>query len=386
MRSIFVALSSPLALAACAAGGERASSRVDSAGIEIVTSRAEDRPAPWTVKEVGRVAGSVNDTLFVSGADDLEMAAGPDRFYVLDRRASRVAMIDTLGRLVGSFGKEGDGPGEMRTGMAIALDDNGDVTLLDMGRGRLISFSATGETLGDKPIPSAHMGTFRLGHFGPDLVMDKRVQDSSGMAMQVAIVSRGDSGVLASLPLPEMRLVTLHACGMEVQLPAMPILAPGLNWSSSGNWLAVVSDAEYDVRVFHAGGARRRVRRTIPSRDATSEIALEAIGEEGGLSFSGGDCSLAPDEMVEKMGVADRVPAIQDVLIDSEGWLRVQRYAVGDEPVLIDIFNPGGEYVGTMTGEHPMPDAASGNYIATAVDDSLGLPTIVVSRIDGRGN
>ena len=332
------------------------------------------------------MAGSVNDTLFVSGADDLEMAAGSDRFYVLDRRASRVAMIDTLGQLVGSFGKEGDGPGEMRTGMAIAIDDNGNVTLLDMGRGRLISFSPTGEALGDAPIPSAHMGTFQLGHLGPDLVMNRRVQDSSSMAMEVVIVSRGDSGVLASLPLPELRLVTLHACGMEMSLPEMPILSPGLNWSSSGDWLAVVSDAEYDVRVFHAGGTPRRVRRTVPPRAGTEEIALQAIGEAGGLSFSGGDCSLAPEEMVDKMGVAGRVPAIQAVLIDSDGWLRVQRYSVGDEPVLVDLFNPDGEYVGTMSGEHPMPDAAAGNYVATAVDDSLGLPTIVVSRIDGRGN
>ena len=386
MKAIGVALLGPLALVACAAGGEHAASRVDSAGIEIVTSSAEDLPAPWTVDRVGTIGGSPSDTLLVSGADDLELAAGSDRFYVLDRRAYRVAMVDTLGWLLGSFGKEGDGPGEMRTAMAVAVGDNGDVTLLDMGRGRLISFSATGEPLGDDPIPPAHMGTFRLGHLGPDLVMDRRVADSTSMAMEVVIVSRGDSGVLASLPLPEMRMVSLHACGMEFQLPAMPILSPGLNWSSSGDWLAVVSDAAYDVRVFHTGGAPRRLRRTVPPREATEEIALQAIGEAGGLSFSGGDCSLAPEEMVDKMGVADRVPAIQDVLIDSEGWLRVQRYSVGDEPVQVDVFNPDGEYVGTMSGEHPMPDAASGNYIATAVDDSLGLPTIVISRIDGREN
>ena len=87
---------------------------------------------------------------------------------------------------------------------------------------------------------------------------------------------------------------------------------------------------------------------------------------------------------MEQMGVADLVPAIQDVMIDADGWLRIQRFVVGDEPVLVDIFNPDGEYVGTFTGANPMPAAAFGDYVATATEDSLGFPTIVVSRIDGR--
>ncbi|HEU4801477.1 MAG TPA: hypothetical protein VFS94_12700 [Gemmatimonadales bacterium] len=383
MKAICVALLSPLVLAACAAGGEHAATRVDSAGVEIVTSSAEDLPAPWSLVEVGKFGGELGDTILVSSAERLTVIAGSDRFYALDPRASRVVVIDTLGMMLRAFGRAGDGPGELRYPAALSvLADT--VTVLDLNRGRLVFYSSDGETLGDEPIPEAHNRSFRVGYFGHELVMDRRSQDSTGVITEVLVVARGDSGVLERHWSPTPGSAELTACGMRVVMRAMPLFAPRLQWSSSGDWLAVVSSADYDIMVHHVGSAPRRVRRAIQARKASEELARQYIGESWKLGIDNRDCDVAPDEVMEQMGVADLVPAIQDVMIDADGWLRIQRFVVGDEPVLVDIFNPDGEYVGTFTGANPMPAAAFGDYVATATEDSLGFPTIVVSRIDGR--
>lgn len=382
MKAICVALLSPLVLAACAAGGEHAASRVDSAGIEIVTSPAEDLPAPWTLVPIGRFGGGSSDTLLVAEPDELRLAAGAGRFFVLDPEAPRVITLDSSGQLLSMFGKVGDGPGEIRDPLAIALSGKDSVTLLDMARWRLLTFSPEGDTLGDAAIPGESMGTFGLGYLGGALVMERHVRESTRMTRDLVIVGRGDSGVLARYRSPEVRTMEVAKCGVVMRLP--PLLEPRLEWSSAGDWLAVVSSAEYDVGVFHVGSAPRRVRRAIAPREGAEELARRELGEGWELNTGERTCLVPPDEVIEGRGVADRVPTIERLLIDADGWLRVLRYSVGDEAEKVDVFNPAGEYIGTITGEDAMPAAAAGDYIATAMEDSLGLASIVVSRIEGR--
>lgn len=383
MRRALGALLAPLGLAACGAADAHVADRVDSAGIEIVTSSAEDLPAPWRLVEVGRFGGDPDDTMIVSSIERLRLTASPEQFFILDTRASRVVAVDTLGQYIGSFGRAGDGPGELRypSGISVSADT---VTIVDLERARLVSYSPAGKLLSDTPVPEQHRSSFRLGHFGRQLIMDRRDQDSTWFTVEVVIVSQGDSGVLGRQRSPLPGSAELHACGMQVVMRAVPLFAPRLNWSSAGDWLAVVNSADYDVTVHHAGNPSRRLRRAIPPREATESLARQQIGDTWKLGIDDRDCEVAPDEVIKQMGVAERVPAIQDVMIDANGWLWVQRYAVGDEPVFVDLFNPDGEYAGTLRGENSMPDAAAGDYVASAIEDSLGLPAIVVSRIEGR--
>lgn len=375
-------LLAPLGIAACGAADAHVADRVDSAGIEIVTSPGEDLPAPWELVEVGKVGGGLSDTLFEEDPEFLVLDGGSSHFFVLDRTARRIVTLDTLARVVSVFGRSGDGPGEFRFPSSVSAARGDDLTVLDVGRRRLISFSPTGDTRGDQAMPEGYAGGFRLGYLGDALVLEKARRDSTRRSLDLAIVGRGDSGILARYRSPEARSVTFPSCGVSMMEP--PLFSPYLSWSAAGDWLAVSATDEYDVSVYHGGSTPRRVRRAIPPRAATEELARQELGEGREMRVGDRRCTIPADEVMEARGIGERIPAIRRVVVDTDGWLRVMRYTIRGEVQKVDVFNPDGEYIGTMTGEHPMPDAVAGSYVAKAIEDTLGLPTIVVSRIEGR--
>jgi DNA-binding beta-propeller fold protein YncE len=73
------------------------------------------------------------------------VAAGRDgRFYVLDNDAGRVAVFDTAGKFLFSFGDKGDAPGRFLHPSAIAAGTDGRIYVADTGNSRIEIFSSDG--------------------------------------------------------------------------------------------------------------------------------------------------------------------------------------------------------------------------------------------------
>ena len=104
----------------------------------------------------------IGDFYRMPGAAPPETIAAPvavatsndGRVYVSDAggayaNASRVAVFDTEGRFVKSFGKQGSGKGDLRQPGGVAVDQAGRCIVADSGNHRVAIFDSTGEWLGN---------------------------------------------------------------------------------------------------------------------------------------------------------------------------------------------------------------------------------------------
>jgi len=97
---------------------------------------------------------------------------------VIDSFEIRIYCADRDGRTVGYFGREGDGPGEFIGLTSIDRAPDGGIVVVDMERGRLLSFHPMGELLSESKAPAAFIPTGRIAGslFGKALVSDENVE------------------------------------------------------------------------------------------------------------------------------------------------------------------------------------------------------------------
>jgi hypothetical protein len=172
-----------------------------------------------------------------------------------------------------------------------------------------------------------------------------------------------------------------------VGLSLPPLFTPSLlwgPWDAVGNRIAVAPGVEYVVNV-HQGDRVSSVRRDLPPRPVTNEMALAEVGEERTVTFDDGipPCKIPAEEVVERQGFAPVLPTVGAVALAPGGSLWVKRGAVKGEAAIIDVFAPAGEYRGTLPAGSPWPVAFTpfGDVIAVETDD-LDVERVVVFAVE----
>lgn len=145
---------------ACAGGGRDVQTyhMRDSAGVHLVTTgtrAAWDTTGGWRLRETLRIGGSVRDsTQRFAGIADLALDDAGN-ILVLDARAGRVAVYDSAGHWLRAFGHGGTGPGGFSSGAtAIEVTGGDTVFVVDASRSRVLVFTAAGASIGafDTPL------------------------------------------------------------------------------------------------------------------------------------------------------------------------------------------------------------------------------------------
>ncbi|HEX2079622.1 MAG TPA: hypothetical protein VHG08_17985, partial [Longimicrobium sp.] len=131
MRALHTATTVALTLTLASGGCARAQDTVGT-----LPEAAERRASAIPVREVAR---STVDTLFqqVTGLD----VDSRGRVYVGDWFAARVAVLDSAGRLVGTVGRRGLGPGEFRSIRGVQVLPGDSVLVFDPSAARLSVFA-----------------------------------------------------------------------------------------------------------------------------------------------------------------------------------------------------------------------------------------------------
>lgn len=140
---------------------------------------------------------------------------------------------------------------------------------------------------------------------------------------------------------------------------------------------------EYDIRYRHGGDDTRIVRRAIAPPAATPELTRLELGEGESWVIGGGqECTVPPDEVIEKRGVAAHVPLIGALRLAPDGDLWVRRSDVGRDAAPIDIIDAAGHYRGFIhpTAPWPVVFGPDGRILALEEDD-LGVRTVVPYRL-----
>lgn len=379
MKRTWLAVLGALA-AACGGDGGPPVTRVDSAGVEIVTYAGPDVPLAWTFDSLFALGGSDDgaDTFYevhraVVGTD----AAG--HLYVLDRSAKRIVVFDSTGGFVRAAGGPGGGPGEMEWPGVLAVAPDGRAGAYDFAKGALVWFGPDNAVLDQELI----VGGFNGGEVhvsDSGLVLPWRVWGSEVTDAgrdELVRLSRADTVRLISVLGAPGKQTFFKSCSMGISgIP--PVFWPSVRWAAAGNRVAVTTVARYEVLLFSGTDTTHVIRRPLEPAAATTEAAAQEIGDAFRVRTSVGERVCDTHEVVEQLGVADHVPIIAEIHGGPHGtwWVR-RRDAAG-----VDVFAPDGGYLGTLPGTAPFPALSlPGDRIASIVTDELDVQRLVIYRV-----
>lgn len=364
----------------CGEGGESVPEvvRVDSAGVEWVTTVGDDAPLDIEFRRVATLGGEgeVQDLFQLTAAG---LAVGPGgEIVVLDPGNNRVVIFDESGDFIRTWGREGQGPGEFQIPTALTVGPDGVVEIYDLGRGRNIRFDMYGELQEDtEGMPGFIGGRVRM--YGDARVF--RVRDTSGGVWSLRRIEDGVDGepeLILESDLAPHESVTYRSCGIRLSLP--PLFSQMPAWDAAGNMIAIVKQDEYRADIHSLDGMRRSVARDIEPREATMEDAEVYLGEGRRWTIGAGEeCVVPPDEVISERGIADHLPMVDDVAWRPGGELWVQRFKPDVENGPIDVFRPDGEYRGTLPTGTPWPDLfRSEDQVLVIEEDDVGYETVAL--------
>lgn len=373
-----------LALLAAACGGGSSDSgsvvRADSAGVEIVRNASADRELPWEFEREWSIGGSADDRLAVSELPPFHVATdGAERVYVLEEDDHRVLGVSAGGAVLDTLGRPGDGPGELASPSAIAVDEYGSVSVYDYGRGGLVRWSAAGEPRDFLRVDARFWGP-GIAVTDAGVVFTALAGEGNGTSSQrLAVWSPEADRTLVSFERMPDRLANFPTCGFR-GLPVPPLFAPELVWAASGSRVVLNVEVSYVLDVFDEGRHVRSIRRDLEPRPVDRDMALREVGE--GLPIPVANCTVPPDEVVRGRGYADVLPSVRWVTLSPEGDVWVLRGHVAGEPIRIDVFAADGAYRGTAPPGVPFPVAFLGPERMVVIErDAMDAPRLAAWRI-----
>ncbi len=326
----------------------------DSAGVRIV--EYEDSPgSPAGRLELIATYGTLDGPgAFGSVADVAVDDSG--EVYVLDRQARRVTVWTADGTLVRTFGGGGGGPGELTNPNHVALRGDGTVLVGELFPAELHWYDSEGAPLRDRrlELPSQEEGVAAVlsewRSVDPDItrVRVARVRTDSEEAVHVVVEVDGTGT-------PGDTLLRWTQPGATPAPP--PIFAPSLSWDllPDGRF-AVAPGGAYEVRVHDSRGRLvgiyRRSTSPVQVNRELRERARTTFRE--GMSETGAPAAML-DALAEEVEIAPTLPAVQEIRVSRPNgtlWVAVPRPAVDSEELVevasYDRYAADGSFLGRV--------------------------------------
>ena len=384
-------------------------------GQEIVTLPAEDRWLEPRLEEVYRIG-------LPSGAEweqfgDVESVAFDDAsiLYLFDDQAQRILVVGPDGRLIRRLGGLGDGPGEFREAVEMAVMPDGRVIVADFRRRGFHLFHADGEF--DRMVPMS--GVTQVMRVGPIRALPgtEAIARVPTLATQILTMSHELSISHSSHAIEREDLSgeqTATDTIAEAWLPAnrpeeftgrnpgrrgvvgqvrptvgLPVLSPDLHWGVLPDGRVAFSDSSaYAVKLAESGpGVVRTLSRPIIPEPVTRGL----VRAEKDRRLRRMEETAPPGrdlrdrrEAIENLRFAEEVPVVRGLAVTWEGLIWVLRR--GEEPVSdgpIDVLSPAGRYLGSYrTGTTEMPDAFGPDGLVAFIErNEMDVQTVVVKRV-----
>ena len=345
------------------------------AGIAVVTALGAHSPAfaqqQMTLPGADHELRPEWQRLYVvgAGADPRESfqrldhaAFGPDdRLYLLDASGVGLVVVNPDGRLAGTLGRRGGGPGEFRSPRGVTVLSDGRVAVWDETKRAFVMFGPDGAIL-DEIRPEYGAGVpdrpFTLAADGSLLASAAWI--TTPRSGHQFLQGEGMSSAAAGLPLLRIPLRT----GAPVEVAArarVPARQPGSAlvafepWPSwgplAGRRIAMAHHDDYRVEIVAPGGAMERVlSRPIQTQrptDADRRAFAQSLEGQTMRTLDG-----RPGRPVSELPTAE-YPVITPVLrIVTDGgrhiWVQRRDPADPTRPGPVDLLTSDGRYLGTI--------------------------------------
>ncbi len=372
-----------LALGLAACGGPSSDYDVrtaDSAGVTIVTSPGTDRLYPFTTTLQRRLGLDDDGVAALTRAD--RRFTGVDReqrIYILNAPLNRVEVYDTAGQRLALMGGEGGGPGEFGYPAGLQVSPDGQVSVVDYGKGALVRFDPDRRPIAELPYQQFGFPYSGIQVQGDTVYLDTNRPRENSAVWALRRFSPRDSVTIAELVLPSSGELDFGCVRLRWQAP---VLSPLLVWSARDSTLAVAAEAGYRVDLRVNDRLVKSIRRSVTPVPGGAVAVRRQYPEGLRIGFGRGradGCLISVEDLIEKQGAAPFVPEVQGLALAPDGTLWVQRYTFPDEPERVDVFDPSGAYRGTITGHGVPAGFLPGNRVLFPIKDrdtdgySLGL-------------
>ena len=342
-------------------------------------------------------AGGEEDEDVLLGQVGSAAIDGAGNVYVLDSQLAHVLKFATDGAYVGTLGREGDGPGEMRQPVAMDVGTDGRVSVVQPFPGRVIRLTTDGT-------PD---GTFDLGASDPT---------KGGFAMIMGACERAGQLVVSGqrstfdMEAGEIRgnqfLATVDADGSEIRRHAAVTTSRSMDrfeidelaeffpgdrglWGldREGRLYASTSYTDYEITVTAPDGTIERVI-TRP-HEARRRTAEELEEMRGGMSMN---INGRVPEIVQNL--QDDAPCVAALYLQDDGMLWVENSHARDRwdnegVITYDVFGPDGRLDREITVHIPgggeddrLILLADGRFLLAVGQANL---SISISAGDGEG-
>ena len=375
-------------LAACSAPADQPirAERIDSAGIQVITNRGEDRLLDLTFTPRLTLGGkdSGPESFFRVTRGSVSVG-GSGNIHVLDFEAKTIAIFDSTGKFIRSLGGPGEGPGELEFPNTVRTTGDGSVSVFDFSKDGIVRWGADGAVMPSTRI-KATSPVQDIAFTSEGIVYSwTNFANEAKSERTVLQLERPDTVEdLASIDRPKPNILEFKGCGIMMRLP--PLFSPEIAWATNERRIASASKVEYEIAVRDSGGRRALIRRDRPPREATLDLAQREVGDSMRVRASTIRCAVGPEEVAKVRGFAPLIPAVRAVMVAHDGSLWVQRTTPRLDPPIVDLFTAEGDYRGTLPAGSPMPLAffPNGDIAATVKDKESDVERLVVYRVTTR--
>jgi 6-bladed beta-propeller len=331
----------------------------DSLGVEIVVNRG----APVTNGLVvaidslpALVIGSADGSLaeqFFQVVDAVQLRDG--QIIVADRGSKEVRVFEASGGHIGTWGGEGDGPGEFRS-LARLGRASENVWVYDNALRRVTVFDSSGGLISTNDV-----GFFELGGREQSF-SDVRLVGGELVGLDWSIMSQGEwpgtsldtaywavrsaDGLTTQVAQLEGALTVRFEVGGRRVFRLLPLTSVP-SWDVADGRLHYTSGATYEIRVATLDGRLvRKIRRDIPRREV-DEQARHAWQDNLRRQVRGTQEADQIELFLAAVPMADSLPAYDAIFIDPSGrtWAQRSVRASDPGPVTWDLFGREGRFI-----------------------------------------
>jgi len=318
--------------------------RIIEDGIEVVVNHLEPyqikgEPTTLTLEEEF-VINMESEKIAEIGMSHISMFGVDSRgdIYCMsskDEKGNLFYKFDNQGNFIHSFGREGQGPGELQIPMFIRLNKQDEIVILD-NRKKLTIFNAKGNLIREISIDSNHQIATLLEN-GNILAMRSLIKPDDGIIELPIVLCNSDLEEIKVL-VPGQKIANFSRANKINGLDMSPDF---FVWSISNGHICVGNlEKGYEFSMYDiVGKLLRKIRKEYNPVKVPQELKEQMLKR-----FE----RPALESIRKKIYFPDFFPPFQYYFMDDKGRLFVMTYEKGNNPreFLYDIFNPEGIFIG----------------------------------------
>ncbi|HEX6306821.1 MAG TPA: 6-bladed beta-propeller [Longimicrobiales bacterium] len=341
----------------------------DTTFVRVAGAASPDTAVPELV--IGELEGA--DEYTFGNVQDIAVAED-GTIYVLDGQALNIRVYSPEGTHVRTFGRQGEGPGELKQPYGMLFLSDGRLVVRDAGNARMNIYSRDGESLTTWPIPGGFITSAPIfrdeeDNVYTDIIAERR-NDGLWRTGLLMLSSSGEWRDTLARPFADYESPTLTAerrsgNNRSVSASGVPFWPSALSaMNRNGELIGGIAD-RYAVLTWHDDGTVLRVERdvaAVPVAEAEAAAARERITRnmqnlDANWRWDGPqppatkpaftEIRIADDNRVwvriSQPGV--RQPPDPAAEPDARGRMPVEQWV---EPMVYEVFEPSGDYVGTV--------------------------------------